>query len=128
MTYLQLLGILTNEMSIVTPAAPESLTLGAGRVVSAGEFTALHAGDRVIVLRCRPSAASARRARAALSQIAGVRVTIERGEARASLTGVDHRLPVARSCTLSAALALAAAGVPTTVSTDRTVGEGADPR
>lgn len=128
MTYLRLLGILTTEMSITTPAAPESLTLAVGRVVSAGAFSALHAGERIIVLRCRPSARSARKARASLSQIAAVHLTIERGEARAILTGVDHRLPVSRSCTLGAALALAAAGVPTTVSTDHTLGEGVDPR
>lgn len=117
-----------SDMAAPTVAPAAALTLPVRRVVSAGEFAAVHAGDRVIVLRCRPSAAAARTARALLSHIASLHLTIRHGEVRAVLHGVDHRLPVERSCTLSGALALAEAGLATTITTDHTIGEGVDPR
>src|SRR5262245_37122788 len=104
--------------------APKRLALRVERVVSAGQFTAIHAGDQVIVLRMQPSARAARTASACVSQLAAVRVTIRDGQIWAALTGVDHRLPVERACSVPAALAMAAAGVTTFVSTDGSVGEG----
>lgn len=95
------------------------------RVISAGAFSAIHGADQIIVLPTRPSALAARKATACLSQVAAVHLTIDAGDVWAAVNGIDHRLPVTRPCSVPAALALAAAGVATVVTTDGSVGEGA---
>lgn len=107
-------------MSLVTTTSVRSHRVD--RVVSAGTFSAIHAGDEVIVLPIPPSPRSGRRAAACVSQVAGVHLTIEAGDVWASISGIDHRLPVDRPCPVAAALALAAAGVTTFVTTDGSVG------
>jgi len=63
-----------------------------------------------------------------MSQLTGVHIVIEGGRCSASVTGVDHRLPSERPCSVGAAIALASAGVPTALTTDHSMGEGDESR
>jgi hypothetical protein len=112
--------------ALTSPSATAGwLALRVDRVVSAGQFSALHAADQVIVLRMQPSPRAARTATASLRQVASVHLTIRHGDVEAEVFGIGHRLPVDRTISVPAALALAAAGVTTYVTTDGSVGEGA---
>jgi hypothetical protein len=97
---------------------PSIVTHRVQRVVSAGDFSALHAADQDIVLRVRPSTRAARSATRLVGNVTTVQFTVEAGQVRAAIIGVDHRLPVQRPATLAAALALAMAGVSAVLTTD----------
>jgi hypothetical protein len=116
----------TTALNATPPAAATALRVG--RVVSAGAYTALHAGAHVVVLPCRPSGHAARSATAQMRQVVAVEVVIAHGEVRALVRGVRHRAPIEQPCALSGALALAKAGVPTRLVTDHSVGEGSPER
>lgn len=109
---------------MAAPTTSVAKSLRVDRVISAGAFSAIHTTEQIIVLPARPSARAARTATGCLSQVAAVRLTIEGGVVRAAVSGIDHRLPVTRPCSVPAALALAGAGVTTVVTTDGSVGEG----
>src|SRR5262245_54681204 len=111
---------------LVTSPPAALLTARVGGLATAGGVTAIHADDAVVVLDAAPAPTEARDTRNYLSRVASVLITIVRGDVRCSIHGVDHRLPVERSCTIGAALALSAAGIPTFLTTDHSVGETRD--